>query len=169
MSLPMKPPALQVGLQVNNLELRVESLPTAWLGQLSRWLAPVPAQPPNSQPPARCCMNTEGIEIIKQFEGFPADVDPDVTEAEQVVRQLVQVSLTPNQFSALVSFTYQMGATTFGQSALLNYLNAGRYRAAAKEFKRWAYIGSQRFPKLVARRVAERKLFLAVGTLTAGY
>lgn len=109
---------------------------------------------------ARARTNQQGIDIIKQFEGFPPDVDPDVREAEQVVRQLVQVPLTSNQFSALVSFTYSLGETTLKQSALLKYLNAGRYRAAAKEFKFWVYIGSTRFPKLAARRGAERALFL---------
>lgn len=104
--------------------------------------------------------NQHGIDIIKHFEGFPADVDPDVRETEQTIRQLVHVPLTSNQFSALVSFTYNVGEATLKQSALLRYLNAGRYRSAAKELDRWVYIGSSRFPKLVARRKAERKLFL---------
>lgn len=109
---------------------------------------------------ANAGINSKGLEIIKQFEGFPADVDPDVRDAEQAVKRLVNVPLTSNQFSALVSFTYNLGEITFKQSHLLKYLNAGRYRAAAKEFDRWVYIGSSRFPKLVARRRAERKLFL---------
>lgn len=109
-------------------------------------------------------MNAKGIEIIKRFEGFPADVDPDVKEAEQIVHQLVTVPLTANQFSALVSFTYNVGEATLRHSALLKYLNAGRYRAAAKEFDRWVYIGSSRLPKLVARRVAERGLFLSTAS-----
>ncbi len=104
--------------------------------------------------------NPYGIDIIKRFEGFPPDVEPDVREAEQTVKRLVNVPLTSNQFSALVSFTYNLGETTFQQSDLLRHLNAGRYRAAAKEFDRWVYIGSSRFAKLVARRVAERGLFL---------
>jgi GH24 family phage-related lysozyme (muramidase) len=104
--------------------------------------------------------NAAGIEIIKQFEGFPADVEPDLREAERAVRRLVRVPLTSNQFSALVSFTYNLGKTTLQQSKLLKYLNAGRYRAAAKEFDLWVCIGSNRLSQLVARRVAERGLFL---------
>lgn len=104
--------------------------------------------------------NAAGIEIIKRFEGFPADVEPDLREAERAVRRLVQVPLTPNQFSALVSFTYNLGETTLKQSKLLKYLNAGRYKAAAKEFDLWVCIGSSRLSQLVARRVAERGLFL---------
>jgi GH24 family phage-related lysozyme (muramidase) len=104
--------------------------------------------------------NQQGIEIIRQFEAYPADVEPDVRIAEAAVRRLVQVPLTSNQFSALVSFTFNVGETTFEQSALLKYLNAGRYRAAAREFRLWAYLGSQRFAKLAARRAAETALFL---------
>lgn len=104
--------------------------------------------------------NSQGVEIIKQFECFPPDVEPDVREAERIVRRLVKVPLTANQFSALVSFTFNVGEATLQQSDLLKYLNAGRYRAAAKEFKFWVYIGSTRFSKLVARRGAERGLFL---------
>lgn len=104
--------------------------------------------------------NLRGVEIIKRFEHFPSDVEPDVREAERIVRRLVKVPLTANQFSALVSFTFNVGEATLQQSALLKYLNAGRYKAAAKQFDRWVYIGSTRFSKLVARRVAERGLFL---------
>jgi hypothetical protein len=118
---------------------------------------------------AKARINSRGLEIIKQFEGFPPDVDPDVREAEQVVKRLVNVPLTFNQFSALVSFTYNLGETTFKQSDLLKQLNAGRYRAAAKEFDRWVYIGSSRFPKLVARRRAERKLFLQNDSLRTNH
>ncbi len=116
---------------------------------------------PDLRQPAACSTNAAAIQIIKQFEGFPADVEPDVASAEQAVRQLVAVPLTPNQFSALVSFTYHLGDRRFGQSALLKQLNAGRYRAAAQEFERWVYVGASRFPQLAARRVAERRLFLA--------
>lgn len=105
--------------------------------------------------------NPQAIAIIKRFERFPEDVEPNVQEAERIVRQLVTVPLTVNQFSALVSFTYNVGETTLRQSALLRYLNAGRYRAAAKEFDRWVYIGTTRFSQLIARRVAERGLFLS--------
>ncbi len=119
------------------------------------------ARQTSARQPASCTTNAEAIQIIKQFEGFPADVEPNVAEAERMVRQLVTVPLTLNQFSALVSFTYQLGASTLKQSELLKQLNAGHYRAAAKEFELWIYVGSSRFPKLVARRIAERRLFLA--------
>lgn len=181
MNVTVKQPELQSDLHLNIVEPKAE-LFLPWLNSLRRWLAgsplspfpsspfpssPFPSSPVPSSPAPRSLnsrthnrINAEGIEIIKHFEGFPADAEPNVAEAEQAVRHLVAVPLTPNQFSALVSFTYHLGVATFGQSALLKHLNAGRYRAAAKEFELWAYVGARRFPKLLARRVAERKLFL---------
>lgn len=133
-----------------------------------RWLTAEPSEiighrvAANSYPVSAviAACNQQGMEIIKRFEGYPSDIEPDVREAERVVRQFVQVPLTANQFSALVSFTFNVGEATFRKSALLKYLNAGRYRAAARDFDHWVYIGSKRFPKLVARRVAEAALFI---------
>ncbi|MCU0524288.1 MAG: lysozyme [Elainella sp. Prado103] len=111
--------------------------------------------------PPRLKTNPQGIAIIKQFEGFPDDVDPNLREAERIVLQVVTVPLTVNQFSALVSFTYNVGEATLRHSSLLRNLNAGRYQAAAKEFDRWVYIGTSCLTKLIARRSAERSLFLS--------
>ncbi len=130
---------------------------------LMRWLLleKLEIAPPTA---ARCTrmprLNRTAIEIIKRFEGFPPDVEPDLRATEAAVRRLVQVPLTSNQLSALVSFTYNVGEARLRQSALLKYLNAGRYRAAARQFDLWVYIGSHRSAKLMARRVAETGLFL---------
>jgi len=39
-------------------------------------------------------------------------------------------------------------------------LNAGDYQAAADQFPRWCHAGNQVLPGLVARRAAERAMFL---------
>lgn len=170
----MKTEEAAVQLNWSSPQMAEPSLPTLLLNglnQLLRWAMPdgVNWLTPNStlsvayRPTiaTRLRMNAKGIEIIKRFEGFPADVEPNVREAEQAVRKLVTVPLTVNQFSALVSFTYNVGEQTLQRSTLLKHLNAGRYKAAAKQFDRWVYVGSRRFSKLVARRVAERGLFLS--------
>jgi Phage lysozyme len=164
MNTTVKQPKQQSNLQMSMVQPKT-TIPTVW-DSLRHWLTGEltgTSAAPQLRQPARCSTNAKGIEIIKQFEGFPADVEPNVAEAEQTVRQFVAVPLTPNQFSALVSFTYHLGASRFKQSALLSHLNAGRYRAAAKEFELWACIGTGRLPQLVARRIAERKLFLSAG------
>ena len=48
-----------------------------------------------------------------------------------------RVSLNENQFGALVSFTYNLGAGNLASSTLLRKLNAGDYAGAAAEFPRW--------------------------------
>lgn len=84
----------------------------------------------------------------------------DLEAAEQAVSQAVKVSLTTNQFSALVSFVYNFGATKFRASTLLRLLNAGEYFKAADEFPRWCMAGGRKLPGLVRRRMAEQELFL---------
>lgn len=105
-------------------------------------------------------INPRGLGILRQFEQIPFYADRNLRETEQVVLRQVQVPLTSNQFSALVSFTYGLGEANLKRSKLLHYLNAGYYRAAANEFERWVYVGPHRLPRLVARRSAEKELFL---------
>lgn len=85
----------------------------------------------------------------------------DLRWAEAAVSRLVKVSLTDNQFSALVSFVFNLGAGALARSSLLRDLNAGNYDAAANQFLLWTHAGGRVLPGLVRRRRAERKLFLS--------
>lgn len=85
----------------------------------------------------------------------------DLITFEAIVRSLVKVAVTDNQFGALVSFTFNLGATNFASSTLLKLLNAGDYSGAADQFHRWIYADHQVMSGLIARRAAESKLFLA--------
>lgn len=78
---------------------------------------------------------------------------------ENDVLNLVKVKLTQNQFDALVSFTYNLGAHALSTSTLLKKLNAGDYSGAADEFLRWDKAGGKVLPGLVKRREAEKQLF----------
>lgn len=84
----------------------------------------------------------------------------DVADAENAVKRLVQVRLNANQFSALVSFTFNLGAGNLGRSTLLRKLNARDYEGAADEFGRWVYANKRKLKGLVKRREAEKQLFL---------
>jgi lysozyme len=89
----------------------------------------------------------------------------DVDVAARAVRRYVKAPLNENQFGALVSFVFNLGAGVLRGSTMLNYLNAGRYMPAADEFPRWVWAkrpdGSRvQLPGLIARRAAERTLFL---------
>lgn len=85
----------------------------------------------------------------------------DLTRFETGVRSLVKVPLNSNQFSALVSFAFNVGTGALAQSTLLVRLNQRDYSGAANEFSRWVYGGGQVLPGLVRRREAEKQLFLA--------
>ena len=68
--------------------------------------------------------------------------------------------LTQNQFDALVSFVYNIGAGNFRSSTLLKRLKANPNDPdIANQFKRWVYGGGKVLPGLVRRRNEESKLY----------
>lgn len=83
-----------------------------------------------------------------------------VEDYADAVRQLVKVPLTPSQFDALTSWTYNLGAAALRDSTLLKRLNAGEYREAADEMLRWVNAGGRPIEGLRRRREAERAMFL---------
>ncbi len=82
------------------------------------------------------------------------------------VQRLISVSLNQNQFDALVSFTYNVGAGALESSTLRRKLNKNDYDGAANEFKRWnkgKVNGVLKvLPGLVNRRKDEEALFRRV-------
>jgi len=84
----------------------------------------------------------------------------DVNTSEQAVSRLVKIPLNQNQFDALVVFVYNIGIEAFEKSTLLKDLNAGNIPAALLEWGRWVYGGGKILEGLVARREAEKALFL---------
>lgn len=94
----------------------------------------------------------------------------DLARVEGQVSRLVTAALGDNQFSALVSFTYNVGAGNLASSTLLKKLNAGDYAGAAEQFLVWVKCTKvdaqgnkykETLPGLVTRRQTERALFLA--------
>lgn len=86
-------------------------------------------------------------------------LERDLPRYEAYVTRLVKVPMNENQFGALVSFTYNLGAGSLASSTLLRKLNAGDYAGAAAEFPRWNKAGGKVLNGLVRRRAAERALF----------
>ncbi|MGI9708696.1 lysozyme [Serratia marcescens] len=84
-----------------------------------------------------------------------------VVQYEQGVNQLVKVKITQGQFDALVSFAYNLGLRSLSTSTLLQKLNDGDKQGAADQFGRWVNAGGKRLDGLVARRAAEREMFLS--------
>ncbi|MEA2719191.1 MAG: lysozyme [Candidatus Eremiobacteraeota bacterium] len=84
----------------------------------------------------------------------------DLAGAQSDVSAAVTVPLNDNEFSALVSFTFNVGGPQLDTSTLLHLLNQGDRQAAADQFLRWVNGGNGPLPGLVTRRNAERALFL---------
>lgn len=84
----------------------------------------------------------------------------DLERFEDGVSRIVDVDLNSNQFSALVSFTFNLGVGALEKSTLLRKLNSGDYKGAANEFERWVFAGGKKLAGLKRRRKAEKALFL---------
>lgn len=84
----------------------------------------------------------------------------DTQGAVDGVNRCVSVSLTQNEFDALVSFAYNDGVGALAHSTLLAFLNAGSAPCAADEFLKWDHVGGEEVAGLERRRRAERALFL---------
>lgn len=88
----------------------------------------------------------------------------DLEWAEEAVNKNVKVPLSQNQFDALVSFIYNVGASAFRNSTLLRELNESDYIEAANQLLRWKYDNGRMIEGLLNRRKAEKKLFETVDT-----
>ena len=84
----------------------------------------------------------------------------DVVATEGFVSRLVKVDLNENEFSSLVSFTYNVGAGNLQRSKLRMKLNRGNRAGAADEFQWWRRAAGRIYRGLVIRREMERELFI---------
>lgn len=86
----------------------------------------------------------------------------DITCFEPELDRLVNVPLTQNQWDALMSFIYNLGAANLGSSTLLRLLNGGDYAGAAAHFSRWNKARGRVLAGLTKRRLTEERIFLGV-------
>lgn len=99
-----------------------------------------------------------------------AILDVDLDKFERSVSRLIKTGLNENQFSALVSFCFNLGEAALARSALLRKTNAMDFArfdekgvltgGAAFEFGRWVFSKGRKLRGLVDRRAAETELFL---------
>jgi GH24 family phage-related lysozyme (muramidase)/uncharacterized protein YcbK (DUF882 family) len=85
----------------------------------------------------------------------------DLNVFEQGVNDAITIATNADQFSAMVSFSFNVGVSAFRNSTLLRKHNAADFAGAADEFLRWVYADGQVLPGLVRRRKAERALYLS--------
>lgn len=106
--------------------------------------------------------HTEGVTEGQTITPIQAEeyLKADIVKYENAINVLVKVPINQNQFSALVSFVYNIGVSAFENSTLLRLLNDRNYNEASNQFDRWVYGGTNKLQGLVNRRKAERELFL---------
>lgn len=92
----------------------------------------------------------EGEEMLKEvLKGYENDVN-----------KLVKAKLNQNQFDALVSFTYNLGATNLYNSTLLKKININSCDPSiGQEFVKWVYAGGNKLEGLIKRRKEEAELY----------
>jgi len=82
----------------------------------------------------------------------------DLVRFEEAVALYCPVT-TPNQYSALVSLSFNVGEGSLKDSTLRRMHNEGEYEAAAGQFARWNKAGGRVLAGLTKRRAAEAALY----------
>ena len=106
----------------------------------------------------------------------PPIVGPGLTMSEAEARRVLLVdvgifaagvgslltrTLNDAQFSALVSFAFNVGLGNFKSSSVLRAVNTGDFAAVPRRLQLWVKGGGKVLPGLVKRRAAEAAMFVA--------
>lgn len=104
----------------------------------------------------QCCISEE-----KGKQLLASDVKVGSNCISRLLKQSVLNSLSDNEFSAIVSWAYNVGCGNAASSTLIKKLNAGNKKDTCSELKKWVYGGKppKVIPGLVNRRNDECKLF----------
>ena len=88
----------------------------------------------------------------------------DIKKIIPSIFRLIKYSINNNQFNALISFCYNLGAGTLQASTLRRKINRGEIKDAGDEFLKWVWC-TKPYPRklkgLILRRRDERILFLS--------
>ena len=79
----------------------------------------------------------------------------DVQKFEGAIKTCVKVPLHQYEYDFAVQFSYNVGATAFCKSTLVQKWNAGDYEGGCKEALRWVYANGKKIQGLVNRRQKE--------------
>jgi lysozyme len=77
------------------------------------------------------------------------------------VSNMLHVSVSQNQFDALVDFAYNLGIAALQGSTLLKKINNKDFAGASGEFAKWVNANGHPLAGLIVRREAEKELFNA--------
>ena len=105
---------------------------------------------------------TEGVKLGMVWTEAEAEaaLRREIAKFENAVNTSVTVEINQNEFDAMVSLAYNIGAAGFKRSSVLRRLNKGDRTGAAKAFHMWNRGGGRILAGLVSRRAREAALFL---------
>jgi len=105
---------------------------------------------------------TEGVKLGMVWSEAEAEaaLRREIAKFETAVMKSVAVEINQNEFDAMVSLAYNIGAAAFARSTVLRRLNKGDRAGAAKGFHLWNKGGGRVLAGLVSRRMREAALFL---------
>ncbi|MGV2432417.1 MAG UNVERIFIED_CONTAM: lysozyme [Rickettsiaceae bacterium] len=87
----------------------------------------------------------------------------DLKIVERAIARNLKVGLYQNQFDALCSFIFNVGAGAFQRSRLRQKINYSSFKdEIAEEFQRWVYARGRKLSGLVMRRKIEAKLYISI-------
>ena len=115
-----------------------------------------------ANPTATACHGHTGPDVQVGKVYSPAQCDKwfteDLLKAAQGVQSCVFAPMTPNQFAAFTSTTYNIGITKFCKSSTARLANAGDRAGSCKAILLYVYAGGKRLRGLERRREAEYTL-----------
>ena len=104
-------------------------------------------------------------EVTSTMEISLADAETilarDAAKFAEGVTAVLTAKLSGQQFSALVSFVYNVGLGNFRKSSVLAAVNAGDLAAVPRRLQLWNRAGGKVLAGLARRRAAEAELFLS--------
>ena len=106
--------------------------------------------------------HTGGVEkgqVVTEKQATVLLMEDLASVAAEVTCILGGTQVGQNEFDALCSFTFNLGAGSLRKSTLLKKLKAGDRKGAAYEFLKWNRAGVRVLDGLTRRREAEKRLF----------
>lgn len=83
----------------------------------------------------------------------------DLAWAERAVNDGLKVDVHQEQYDAMVSLCFNIGAAGFARSSVLRHTNARRWAQAARSFALWNKAKGRVLPGLIRRRAEEAALY----------
>lgn len=106
--------------------------------------------------------HTKGVKMGQRITQAMAEdmLIEDIAPIERLLNSL-GINFRQEQFDALVSWIFNLGAGKFTGSTMLKRIKEDASdEAITDELIRWTYSGKQHLPGLINRRVAEANLFI---------